>query len=347
MYLFINSNFSCYYFTIDLERYATKVRREKHELEETLKRQALLATSSSSSLSGEVFKSAAKKSKLEQHGLTPWLGAELLKVFKTVVGSSPQVTQEQIENVFKTMRGFGITPSAGVSATCTLLLGKESTSIQSDTFKSAIGLDIKSNSSAGMIEPVIWRELAPTDVLEIKSKTFQKANNDFQQLIRTTNPEETKKLSTKTFAEAITATRLASKDVRIIPPVGILPPDKVVETAAIRSDYFVLPRLHVEKVSGFTSGEGPWIAQLRALGLEGDALSLAIDRKDRSLLLQKKIELTLKSTGAEKSTSQDSKKKKKEKSTRTRSVLEIMQNPPPPPKGWNKTVGTLVIPSTA
>lgn len=291
-----------------------------------------------------MFKSLAKKSKLEQHGLTPWLGSELLKIFKKEIGSSTQVRLEQIESVFRSMRGFGVMPTAGISAACESLLGKESSSISADTFKSSIGLDTK--NAVEVVEPIIWRALAVNEVLDLRTKTFQNANNEFQQLIRSGNPEDTKMLFTKTFSNAITATRLASKDVRIVPPVGILPPDKVVKSAAIRSDYFVLPRMHVEKISGFDDGEEKWISELRALGVEGEALTLAIARKDRSLQLQKKLELTLKSTMKGEDDTGNKLKKNKEKSTRTMSVLEIMQNPPPPPKGWNKTVGTIVMPST-
>jgi hypothetical protein len=303
-----------------------------------------LAASSSGSLTTEVFKSLAKKSKLEQHGLTPWLGSELLKIFKKEIGASTQVTLEQIENVFKSMRGFGVTPTAGISAACESLLGKEATSIPADIFKSSIGLDTK--KAVEVVEPIIWRALSVNEVLDLKTKTFQNANNEFQQLIRSGNPEDTKNLFTKTFSNAITASRLASKDVRIIPPLGILPPDKVVKSAAIRSDYFILPRMHVERISGFDGGKDKWVSELRALGLEDEALSLAIERKDRSLQLQKKLELTLKSTMKSEDNTGKIKLKKKGKSTKTMSVLEIMQNPPPPPKGWNKTVGTIVIPST-
>lgn len=101
----------------------------------------------------------------------------------------------------------------------------------------------------------------------------------------------------------------------------------------------MLPRLYVTKDSA--DGMDGWTAQFAALGMSGENLALAVERKERSLLLQSKSEATLKGVRTTAAGGKNKETKKK-----AMSVLEIMSNPPPPPKGWNTFTGTMVVGST-
>ena len=83
-----------------------------------------------------------------------------------------------------------------------------------------------------------------------------------------------------------------------------------------------------------------WMRHFENLGMTGETLALALERKERSLLLQSKADSQL--AGLQNKTSGHKSKNLK----KAMSVLEIMANPPPPPKGWNSFAGTMVIEST-
>lgn len=76
------------------------------------------------------------------------------------------------------------------------------------------------------------------------------------------------------------------------------------------------------------------------MGLTGETLALAIERKERSMFLQSKADSQL--AGLQTKTNGHTSKNSK----KAMSVLELMANPPPPPKGWNIFAGTMVIEST-
>ena len=331
----------------DLQNFVRMVKKKRHIEEETLKRTALLSASKSESAM-DTYQTARRKSKLEAHGLDPWTGSELLKIVKKLAPNDGNFKREDILSVFQAMVNVGKVPILGAKAACDVLLtsanGNPIDSLPDLQFRSCIGLDIPLSSSAlASSAPVVnWRDLSKVEVKNLRDKTFRTANNEFEQLLRTTDVDEQKTLMARTFDYSKTATKFASKDTREAPKKGYQPPSEVMKSAPRRSDYFVLPRLHVvaDKIEGMSQWEG----KFTQLGLSGEALSIAVERKERSMILQKKLEDTMrgvkKESAPKKGTLGGEKKKK------ALSVLEIMANPPPPPKGWNKNTGTLYAEST-
>ena len=200
----------------------------------------------------------------------------------------------------------------------------------------------------------MWRDLNKPELKNLKEKSFRQANNEFQQLIRTNDVDQQRQLMTKTMDISNRATKYAAKDLRESPEKGYMPPSEVMRRAPIRSDYFVLPRLYAtqDKLEEMSA----WERKFSELGLSGDALALAVERKERSILVQRKQEATFRGLREkEKKEEQEmgakgikvkQKRTPKNDEQKPMSVLEIMANPPPPPKGWNSNTGTLIVAST-
>lgn len=336
----------------DLQNFVRRVKKKRHKEEETLRRTALLSASKSEPVMA-TYQTVKRKSKLETHGLDPWTGSELLKIVKKLVPADGNFKKEDILAVFQAMINVGKVPVVGTSAACEVLLtsevGNAMEALPDQQFRSCIGLDVPLGTDASKYSgPIInWRDLSKPEVRTLRDKTFRTANNEFQQLIRTSDVKKQKNLMTKTFDYSTTATKFAAKDTRESPKKGYIPPSEVMKSAPIRSDYFVLPRLNV--VADKIDGINEWESKFSQLGLSGEALSIAIERKERSMILQKKLEDTMKGLKKQSVPAPNDKKKGAaggEKKKKALSVLEIMANPPPPPKGWNKNTGTLFVEST-
>ena len=128
----------------DLDRYVKTVKRNRALEEETLKRTALLQ-SSSSAPEIESFKTVQRKSKLESHGLDPWAGSELLKFVKRLRPQDGSFKKEDVLMIFQKMIDVGKVPILGAGPAAEVLLtnnlGELVESIAENVFRHCIGLE--------------------------------------------------------------------------------------------------------------------------------------------------------------------------------------------------------------
>lgn len=167
-----------------------------------------------------------------------------------------------------------------------------------------------------------WQDLDNRDANKLETKIFNDADDTFDQVLRaastsigkdgaisssvTATPAiDVNELTKSAFMYSMVGTRLASKRVKEVEEKTWWAPDEVLAAAPNRSDMLVIPNLRTsgnqanklsnslqktECTASPASSEeicgNSWATHLSRLGMKGDVLTLALDRKERSLTKQ-------------------------------------------------------------
>jgi len=169
-----------------------------------------------------------------------------------------------------------------------------------------------------------WQNMQTRDANSLEKKIFSDADSTFDQVLRAASTSTGKggadpsssssaaaapvvnvlELTKTAVTYSTVGTRLASKRVKEIEEKTWWAPDEVLASAPNRSDMLVIPNLRTTgnqaiKVSNTMSKSedagpvtaeekpnNPWATHLAKLGMKGDVLTLALDRKERSLTKQ-------------------------------------------------------------
>lgn len=237
----------------------------------------------------------------------------------------------------------------------------ESCTVDVNSFREAVGCEMSgvvTTSATAVATKVMWVDISPDDTKSLTSAVFQNAADMLDQLLRAGAKDDTKDLMSSTFSAGTVATRLASKAKPPPPQKKFFAPSEVFEAAGSRADLIVLPRLlakQVRDVEGETvvKGSTDWSVHLAALGLKGEALEIAIERKERAAKLAASQAVTLTAPVASASVSTASLQKTASRISQSNSntggslrkslsVTELM-NAARPPSGWSNATGTIAI----
>lgn len=337
--------------TMDLTKYVKDVHTKTRMLSETLAREELAATRAASEAGGEnVFgdRLAGKRNKCDEHGLNEFIAGELIKIVSSYSGgkvdNEKTFTIEQIESIMKKMANFSVVPEQGVKKAAeelsTNMLTESKKTFTAREIKDALGASIV---SASPDTPIIkWRRLNDAEKEKLTSKLFTDAGGLLDTLLRLGPKDDGTELLKKTTLTSIHATRMASDFKRKNDGPTLVTPSMALSKAPNRADVIILPNLLPDIVKETkmkeTLSKADWSQHLAKLGLKGEFLSVAIERKNRSILKQ-----------AAKTQEKEAMKKKMATSL---VVPDPSGKPPrkplvPPsdggPKGWAASTGNVVI----
>jgi len=337
--------------TMDLSRYVKEVNTRTALLASTREREELEATRASSQGTGEsVFGNhlAGKTNKCDEHGLNEFRAGELIKLISSFSGNKvdnkKELTIEQAETIMKKMAYFGVVPALGVKgAADALSAGGTKTSLTALQLKDALGASVVSSSDIVMIK---WRTLTGAEKEKLATRMFGDAGSLLDSLLRLAPADaagaDGKELLMKTTLTGIHATRLRSDYKREEAVPTFVAPAETLSRAPNRADVVILPNLLPDVIKEAKQKEilskADWSKHLAKLGLKGEFLSVAIERKNRSVLKQASLK-------AEK----DELKKKIALGLVIPDVKGKLARKPlvPPsdggPKGWAASTGNVVI----
>ena len=332
--------------TRDLENYVKAMTAKRHEEEEQLRKSTMLVGSASSS--GAIFSTERKKNTCEVVGLDPFTAGEIIKIVRQAGSSSSQLSKDSLKGVFKEIERLGVSPIMGIkeAITTALSLAREEF-VAADSFLQFCGaLDKKADDTQS--EPVKmklldWRRYTPDEAEILGDKVFGEASELLDNLLRKNAQDDTTELMNKTMKTSISATGLFKEKRKKVPPPGFMNPREMLAKASNRSDTIVLPNLRAAELKKNEDrglrNEFDWEKHFTKLGLSGDALSVALERKYRSIKLVKEKAQKSKEKAAEKSKSP----KLNDTEAVKESELAALLKAPMYEKGWNKNTGTLVI----
>ena len=137
------------------------------------------------------------------------------------------------------------------------------------------------------MKPITWRSLTASEAEEMGGILYRDANESMERILRAGKKDDVTDWTKSAISAATTATRLST----LIPTKSTAEstdyPERVIAMAPNRSDVIVLPGLRSEMLRQTVQKEGggsaaDWTRSMSSLGLRGDALQLAVDRKLRS-----------------------------------------------------------------
>ena len=378
---------------------AVKQRREQEEAERfraTMAAASASHVSTDSNIFAKVLQGSAPK--CEQHGLSPFLAAELNKIIKAAQKAGESKThanRSELERAIRKMINFGKTPMEGVQTGVEQVLNGQGSVPWADVFDS-LGAAIKSTGAPMLL----WRDCTSHEGRAIESRVSQEGLDCLDSLLRASPKDAALQasLGAKTMSTAITVSRLAA----LRKPLARLPthltPLESVAAANNRSDLIVIPNARVDEeavarraavievrwisrlclfflslslslslclclslplppspfltlpLSSLALPPNPpppfqacdWSAHLIALGLKGEALSLAIERKNRSLVKADKEREDRRNQPQPSSSSLPSNAREKAKSHKP-PRQSLLPDKSGYEKGWARSTGTVIL----
>ena len=327
----------------DLDMFVKTVKKRKDEEEKLAKTRAMIGDKK------EIVTSFATttgiKSGAAEFGLETWLVGELNKIVRSIEkevnpnikpkGEYVDLNKQQVFSVFKRFSLYRKTPDIGIRAAIDKLFnpsfGGTSDLVSSLILRLAIGCytpnaELPSNALRLVLK---WRELDYDEAEKLENQVGDEAMQYLDSLLRTNPKEDSTALFNKTISTGIDSTRLAATKTRKIIPKGHLMPLEARDTAHTRADWFVIPNLRLkETLEKERINMDEWSMHASALGLQGDQLSMSLERKERSLLKSKSMPII--------KSKKDIEVKAERKTALPPKNLII-------PKGWHQATGTIVI----
>ena len=327
----------------DLDIFVKTVKKRKDEEEKLAKTRAMIGDKKETVTSFAT--TSGIKSGAAEFGLEPWLVGELNKVVRVIEkevnpnlkpkGEFVDLNKQQVFAIFKRFSLYRKTPVLGIRAAIDKLFnpsfGGNGDSVSSLILRLAIGCytpnaELPSNALRLVLK---WRELDYDEAERLENQVGDEAMQYLDSLLRTNAKEDSTALFNKTISTGIDSTRLAATRTRKIIPKGHLMPIEARDTAHARADWFVIPNLRLkETLEKERINMDEWSKNVSALGLHGDQLAIALERKERSLIKSKSTPII---------------KSKKDLEVKVERKTALPPKNLITPKGWSKATGTIVI----
>lgn len=300
-----------------------------------------------------------------------WLVAELNKIVANIEtpggkGRPPaesQVTRKDLLGVFRNMTRFKKIPAVGINNAVDKLFASvlgttdksEEDRIFSSIVRQSLGCTVYGKSPPPPIKNLFrvkWRDLTPEECEKLEQKYGEDGNQLLERLLRCGPKDDTSSLTAATIAVALDTTRIASSKSRKMVENPYKLPKEVIQTAGNRADVIVIPNLKLNEVKAREESSelsmDAWADTFsKTLGLKGDALDVALERKKRSLMAaaaEKSLKSSSLSLSSKLSTSTlngngkgdgEAGKKERKSALPAKGIV--------PPKGWSNATGTIVI----
>lgn len=271
--------------TKDLMKYVKTVERKTVRLAEETRRAEMLASAAAAKGNDNVFgERSSRASKAQEQGLDDWAAGELIKIingFKT-----DSFTPEQCESVMRKMMNFNYAPVQGLrGAKEALSVGGSKDSLSLTELKDALGVSLVASTDVPVIK---WRPLKKVEQEKLASKVFADGANLLDTLLRAGPADDTAELVTRTASTGIHGTRLESNKKREAPKSKFITPSMALGAATKRADVVIIPNLlpdvvKEEKEAAILS-KADWSKPLAKMGMKGEFLQVALERKKRSTL---------------------------------------------------------------
>ncbi len=272
--------------TMDLMKFVKNVERKTLRVAEETRRQELAASAQATQGEGTVFAGhGAAQSKAVERGLDNWSAGELSKIIKH--HNTESFTFDQAEGVMRKMMNFGYVPVLGLRGAREALAdcgsGKDTLSVVE--LKDALGISLVETTDMPVIK---WRQLQPLERDKLATRVFSDSANLLDNLLRCGAADDTTELVQKTAMTAIHGTRLESTKQRLPEQEKFVTPSMALNRAPRRADVTIIPNLlpdvmREEKEKEILDG-ADWSKKFAKLGLKGEFLQVALERKRRSTL---------------------------------------------------------------
>jgi non-ribosomal peptide synthetase component F len=247
--------------TKDLEGYVKTVNKKKIEselLEKTRIQERNRESSSHSNSTGPkpigLFSN--------EFGIDPWVISELNTIISNVeskvedkdpTGKYKLFVEDNLRDLFKGMTLLRKIPLIGIKPAIQALLKSnkfDDGTVSALNVRQSLGCYIQGNKEQDTpVNNLVikWRDLTVQELLKIEKKQSQKGEELLDQLLRSGPNDDIKDLTTKTFNTGIDTSRLgALKSFKKQQKDSSFLPSEIVKTASKRSDFFVLPNLHLD-----------------------------------------------------------------------------------------------------
>jgi hypothetical protein len=374
----------------DLERYVNGVKARYNE-EEKKKRDSMVKSSHQTSEHHEEEKSAdgpgASPKLSTMNGLSSWLMTTVLKSIRQWEKEGKGVSREQLEELFKALIKLGMIPVKGVGQVLDEIFTDSNGSeletidiqIAKDRFQIPRKIDVPKGKSIANItipkvdlpECIMFRALAKKEIKVLQEQCFEKADKNFQSLIRIGNSadKEFQDLFKESMTSSLHATRLANTKLLPNSPPKKWHPHEIMAAAPARSDLVVIPNLNPHMLqpratspsaaisksdSRPNTGQfdsSSWSQTFSKLGSVDIYLDRAVERKRRSHTKSQAALVTTASAqqqlpqvvghGSSSSTVATAGKETHGSTKQRVSLLELMKTSGPAP-GWAPSTGTIV-----
>jgi len=238
---------------LNLIQYVRAV-KQRHEQEEVERYRATMTAASSSQDSAgdsKIFAEALKGSvpKCEQHGLDPFIAAELNKIIKAAQKageSKTQANRAEVDRVVRKMLNFGKTPQVGIKAAVELVLSGQESVPWVAVFDS-LGAAIKSSGAPLLL----WRECTSQEGRALEARVGEEGLGQLDSFLRASPKDAAlqSSLYAKTMSTAVTASRLAALRKPLVRPPTHLTPIESFAAAGNRTDLIVIPNVKVDEAA--------------------------------------------------------------------------------------------------
>jgi hypothetical protein len=290
--------------TLALESYVRRneVTLRRQEIE--LRNRTMLSAKPTSSLSDKVFgESAISMPLCERHGLLPWEASEVYRLCQSYENNGRvSLTKENVDALLRHIMTLGKLPENSIRGAKESLFGSNAGEVSISTVRVAFGCPLKKDNESATVPstaalqsaeklsvpPLIkFREMTQSELDTLERRMFNEAADQLDALLRTTAKDDSVALLSGTIKSGTNGTRLAAKKIKQSVPRPHLLPHEVMTEAPKRADILVIPDARMPDKYGNHGGVNfdaeLWAGSLSSLGLKDEALSLALDRKSRSL----------------------------------------------------------------
>jgi hypothetical protein len=215
----------------------------------------------------------------------PWLMHEISKIITPYDGKLLQL--QDVENIYLKIKELGKEPSLSpdeVMLHLSYTSNDPSAAITTRALRKAFGClkkfepTIKTDSNELRIS---LRNATAVTTASISNQSFQQASHLLNDILHNGNDPNTSSLAEKALAYSITGTRLMKQSTD-----NMVFQNSQVGNHLLRYDTLSIPNFHARCTTSIGFNESEWRQQLLGLGLQGELLELAINRKKRTAMVK-------------------------------------------------------------
>jgi hypothetical protein len=271
--------------TKNLMTYVKSVEKKTLRIAEETRKAEMAASAAAAKGDDNVFgERTANSSKATEHGLDNWAAGELTKIIGSFKADS--FSLEQAESVMRKMMNFNYAPVLGLKGAKEAMgLGGSKESLTVTELKDALGVSLVASTDMPV---VLWRPLKAVEQTKLANKVFADGANLLDTLLRAGPADDTAELQSRTALTAIHGTRLESNKKRELPTPKFVSPSMALNQATKRADVVIIPNLLPNVVKEETEAailsRADWSTHLARMGMKGEFLQVALERKKRSTL---------------------------------------------------------------
>eukprot|EP01041_Mallomonas_annulata_P005469 gene5469-11001_t len=304
----------------DLDKFVMKIKNKKMNEETESKRKSILSYKSETSLLQLQHRKSNSNGLItinRPNGLDDWSYVELCHLMKNLktknISNENSIPRNDVEELLCAVSGLGKTPIMGEDAARRLIFGDSTTTTTTTSSSSTVSfskLSTRRSSKTGtstststslslgvhtdlntLMQPAVirWRDMTSSEALTVERLASERAASSLNQLLRTGAQTEITLHASVAMKSALAATRLntIAKTTANNAKLSSTGSDRDSSVLiALRRSSTATSTLPSLTASMEHQKMADWTRTFSSLGMRGDKLALAIDRKQRALALE-------------------------------------------------------------